>query len=616
MKSIHFALLLGCVVALTTTNLVAQDYTTQTLSFDNITSSNLNSDGYSGQNEKEIEFADYDLDGDLDVVVAAARGDFTQRTNKLYRNDNGVLNEVTSTVIPGFLATDTSRSAYMRDFTGDGFPDIIIINDSNSGTANNNSPGRTKFYRNVGGTSFVNESQRLDGQTGAACNGAVADFDGNGLLDLMMVNYPNTTQDSIGLNGINGNTPGNFDDVTSTNMPPDTNFYGVHGEAADMNGDGLVDILVANRTNQPSFIYYNNLNGAGSGDGDFRYGAGNTAGRQTVADTSGGVLENAMVPADFNNDGMMDMYYANSGIPGGSSSGDSIYVNTGNNAQGFAQFDVVPLIPELNGETFKVTIADLDNDGRQDAVVMSEDRRPYILRNTSENGEVSFIDWTPSIFNSTHEGWQANMGDVTGNGRDDVMVGSITSDFLFENVNSQLTDASTLNAGILPSFNNTAPIAVTGQIDAGETLTFLATTLPPTARVSMLARSVDADLSINVLVSGISVASSDRPGEDVDEAVSFTQNSTGAVVIELTNNSEADVLLGDINGDGTVNLLDVSPFIDELSNSTGNEAADLNQDGVVNLLDVAPFIDALNNGGGGTGGGSADFVLEGISRTN
>ena len=51
--------------------------------------------------------------------------------------------------------------------------------------------------------------------------------------------------------------------------------------------------------------------------------------------------------------------------------------------------------------------------------------------------------------------------------------------------------------------------------------------------------------------------------------------------------------LGDINDDGAVNLLDVSPFIETLSSSQFIPAADMNCDGAVNLLDVDPFITAL-----------------------
>jgi len=57
----------------------------------------------------------------------------------------------------------------------------------------------------------------------------------------------------------------------------------------------------------------------------------------------------------------------------------------------------------------------------------------------------------------------------------------------------------------------------------------------------------------------------------------------------------ADFIIGDLNGDGAINLLDVGPFVDAVSGNAPNDAADINQDGEVNLLDVAPFIDLLTN---------------------
>ena len=55
------------------------------------------------------------------------------------------------------------------------------------------------------------------------------------------------------------------------------------------------------------------------------------------------------------------------------------------------------------------------------------------------------------------------------------------------------------------------------------------------------------------------------------------------------------LILGDVNGDGVVNLLDVAPFVTAISNGTYSMEADINIDGVVNLLDVNPFIDILSN---------------------
>ena len=55
-------------------------------------------------------------------------------------------------------------------------------------------------------------------------------------------------------------------------------------------------------------------------------------------------------------------------------------------------------------------------------------------------------------------------------------------------------------------------------------------------------------------------------------------------------------LLGDVNLDRSVNLLDVGPFIDRISTGTYQPEADTNQDGSVNLLDVGSFVDILNDG--------------------
>ena len=53
-------------------------------------------------------------------------------------------------------------------------------------------------------------------------------------------------------------------------------------------------------------------------------------------------------------------------------------------------------------------------------------------------------------------------------------------------------------------------------------------------------------------------------------------------------------LLGDVNLDGEVNFLDISPFIDRLSNGSFQSEADINQDGEVNFLDIGFFVDLLS----------------------
>ena len=57
----------------------------------------------------------------------------------------------------------------------------------------------------------------------------------------------------------------------------------------------------------------------------------------------------------------------------------------------------------------------------------------------------------------------------------------------------------------------------------------------------------------------------------------------------------AGLNVGDVNLDGSVNLLDVAPFVDLLADGQFQLEADTNSDGIVNLLDVTPFIQILAN---------------------
>ena len=70
----------------------------------------------------------------------------------------------------------------------------------------------------------------------------------------------------------------------------------------------------------------------------------------------------------------------------------------------------------------------------------------------------------------------------------------------------------------------------------------------------------------------------------------------GGNAAKLIITFSGDVLIGDINMDGDVNLLDVAPFVDLISTGTFQAEADINDDGDVNLLDVAGFVELLAGG--------------------
>ena len=67
------------------------------------------------------------------------------------------------------------------------------------------------------------------------------------------------------------------------------------------------------------------------------------------------------------------------------------------------------------------------------------------------------------------------------------------------------------------------------------------------------------------------------------------------LTLELTDALDP-LLLGDVNLDGVVNFLDISPFIGVLSSGGFQLEADVDQDGAVDFLDISPLVSILSGG--------------------
>ena len=79
-----------------------------------------------------------------------------------------------------------------------------------------------------------------------------------------------------------------------------------------------------------------------------------------------------------------------------------------------------------------------------------------------------------------------------------------------------------------------------------------------------------------------------------DQGLIFSEDSVQFLYTQLQLIDLAGIILGDVNLDGTVNLLDVDPFVDLLTIGGYRKQADVNQDGSLNLLDVSVFVDILS----------------------
>jgi autotransporter-associated beta strand protein len=144
----------------------------------------------------------------------------------------------------------------------------------------------------------------------------------------------------------------------------------------------------------------------------------------------------------------------------------------------------------------------------------------------------------------------------------------------------------------LPNFQNDQIVVTSNANVIGilEVQNLNSTNLPEPGDIYFILLGANTGSFANV-ANGQRLSTIDGSGSFIVNYGPASQFPPNAVVL---SNFEQAILLGDVNGDGVVDLLDVAPFIEVLTNGPFNAAADVNQDGVVNLLDIAPFIDILS----------------------
>lgn len=560
-------------------------------------------------NVKEVEFGDFDNDGDLDAAIAAAGGVFGTRRNKLYRNDGGIMQEVSgSPIIAGFSTLDLSRHLFFRDYNADGWLDLCVVNDDLAGG------GPIKIYWNQHPGGVFSHFVQSDLSFQASCGGISADLDNDGDDDIYSGNYPSPAQDTLFLN----NGLGVFSPFQPGTRVPTEGDYTIDVGAGDMNGDGKLDLLISSHSAHQ--IFYNDKNGEGDdGPGDYRYGAGSTGAIQTLSNPTN---DGAMEVGDFNNDGLNDFYWTNKN----GTTGDIIMVNTGNNATGMAQF--VEMQPPPYGQVStgrKIAVGDLNGDGRVDVVVGTAGR-PGVFRNTSVNGAVSFVDWTPAIAfpaGTLHAGWHAGLFDTSGDGDVDIFLGGNANDHLFENVPPVQHEEDALVDGLIPNLYGRGAVAVRGAALPNQSDIYTISGFGANAFLSLVLNGPD-DYLLEVLDTSDVVyagGSIDRGGPCTEEAVQFDPPGSPLTMKVRVTVQSASALRGDLNGDGQRDGRDIAPFVLALTDPAAFAAAwpgvdilsaDANADCIVDLDDVGDFAACMLDGASAAGGNT--YILELLSR--
>jgi hypothetical protein len=236
---------------------------------------------------------------------------------------------------------------------------------------------------------------------------AVADFNGDGKLDLVVANCGNGCQTGTGTVGV---LLGNGDATFQTAVTYSTGGIGPHRViVADVNGDGKPDLIVPNSCTTSGNCTY------GPGSVGVLLGKGDGTFQAAVTYGSGGDYAFSVAVADVNGDGKLDLLVANFCGDTNCSLAGPLGVLLGNGDGTFQS--VIPY--SLGGPSLgQIALADVNGDGKLDIVTTSGSNNTMVLPG---NGDGTF---QAPVFYGTG-GFGADgiaVADVNGDGLPDVMV--------------------------------------------------------------------------------------------------------------------------------------------------------------------------------------------------
>jgi hypothetical protein len=428
---------------------------------------------FNNSTSENVDFADVDLDGDLDVVFADGGSSGNDR-NRVWINQGGLqagtmgffVDDTGARIPPG--GADSSRDVDFVDFDGDGDPDLYISNDSS------HSNQSCRFWVNMGGVQggtagfFQDESSTRwvnvgvnDGTTTFSSvapafvyapggfidwsfDGLFGDFDGDGDMDLLhsawgpSILVPPASPARLFLNDGAGYfeefNPSGFqsaglgladgdpalwasgvqadDTLLSNGTESDIVTSALAVELGDLDGDFDLDILLGDALTQPR-LFRNELVQNGGVLTSWR----DVTGAAFAQLAGSGNYEQEL--GDFDNDNDLDLY----GLDWTSPASSDVTIR-GDGQFGFGTFTALPTssASDIEGDFF-----DYDGDGALDLFIPGFPGQDRLYQNAGAPG-YAFADVTASEMpSSTDRSLGADSADVDGDGDSDLMVANDNS---------------------------------------------------------------------------------------------------------------------------------------------------------------------------------------------
>src|ERR1700728_3531069 len=469
--------------------------------------------------------ADLNGDGKLDVVMASqcsSNNCSNGAVTVLLGNGDGTYQT------PVSYATGTStRFVALSDVNGDGKLDILAANYCNSDC----SSGTVSVLLGNGDGTFQPAVAYNTG-TSSSIAMVVRDVNGDGKPDLLVLDQCVGSCASAGLSVLLGNGDGTFQ--TAVVYPSSGNSsQGI--AAADLNGDGKLDVAIANSCN--------NNSDCSSGSVSVFLGNGNGTFQTAVQYPSGGLYTQSVALGDLNGDGKLDIVatnqcQSNSNCENGNSTsvllgnGDGTFQLNASYAAGSSNFD------ELEGPSLStVSLADTNGDGKLDVLVTNScSGGDFECGSGAVNVLLGYGDGTLQagiIYSAPGSANGLATGDVNGDGKPDLVI-----------ANECNTDCSAGTVSIL--LNNGDGTFQTGN------------TYPSGGQYTLWAATgdVNGDGKADIVLSN----QCGVPNVCTTSSVSvLLGNGDGtfqsATSYSLTSTDGESIVLGDVNGDGKLDIV-------------------------------------------------------------
>lgn len=337
-----------------------------------------------GGSERSTEISLGDVDRDGDLDMVVAND---RHPSLIHFNDGfGAFGEGVP-FIEEFPEEPQIQSLELADFNGDGWLDIVV------GSTADATPSRLYLNDGAGNFPHFTEIGTLPATTGSF---AVGDLDGDGDLDLVAGNVTSGTPNHL---YVNNGTANPFAGVSTTELAGPARMTQVVA-LADLDGDGDLDLVAANR-NQFNQIFFN------QGNGVFATGV-TIPGDETTY---------GLALGDINNDGAVDILIANEAME------NRVHLN-----DGAGGFDETFILPSTKLYTRPVVLADFDCDGDLDAFFGNRDGI-----GTDGDSEVLLNQGTPNPFHDVQgvdvstdavQAYSGALGDLDRDGDLDLVVGA------------------------------------------------------------------------------------------------------------------------------------------------------------------------------------------------